>query len=151
MLFRPMLFRRAKTTIRNILIVEDEPLVAFDNELHLAEAGYHVVATVDTAAEALDWMAREPVQLVLADVNLRIGSGVDVAKAARARGIAVLFAAGSCPVEAQSLAIGCLAKPYSARELVRAVQAVDRVISGETLKSMPPALSLYPSSQTGMA
>ncbi|WP_164114411.1 response regulator [Sphingorhabdus sp. Alg239-R122] len=139
-----MFFRRFKKTIRNILIVEDEPLVAFDNELHLEEAGYKVVATLDNAAEAMSWMEKEQVQLVLADIRLRGGdSGVDVAKAAHDRGIAVLFATGACPKEARELAAGCLTKPYSAKELVRAVQAVDLLIRGEKLKSMPRALTLY--------
>ena len=34
-----MLFGRHERTIRRILVVEDEPLVAFDNEHLLKEAG----------------------------------------------------------------------------------------------------------------
>ncbi len=138
-----MFFRKFKKTIQNILIVEDEPLVAFDNELHLEEAGYRVVATVDNAQDALKWLEKGDVQLVLADIRLRGGSGVDVAKAAHDRHIAVLFATGACPKEARELAAGCLTKPYSARELVRGVQAVDLLIRGEKPKTMPRALTHY--------
>src|ERR671916_556112 len=48
-----MLFGKRERAIRRILIVEDEPLVAFDNEHLLRECGYEVVATVDTLAEAV--------------------------------------------------------------------------------------------------
>ena len=47
-----MLFGKRERTIRRILVVEDEPLVAFDNEHMLQDAGYEVVATVDTLADA---------------------------------------------------------------------------------------------------
>jgi CheY-like chemotaxis protein len=40
-----MLFGKRERAIRRILIVEDEPLVAFDNEHLLRECGYEVVAT----------------------------------------------------------------------------------------------------------
>ena len=38
-----MLFGKRERLIRRILIVEDEPLVAFDNEYLLKDAGYEVV------------------------------------------------------------------------------------------------------------
>ena len=57
--------------------------MAFDNELRVVDAGYRVVATVDTEAEAIAVLQREPIHLVLADVNLsRGGSGVEVARVA---------------------------------------------------------------------
>lgn len=139
-----MFFRKFKKTIQNILIVEDEPLVAFDNEMHLAEAGYRVVATVDNATDALAWLDKEEVQLVLADINLRgVRGGVDVAKVAHERSIAVLFATGACPENARDLAAGTLNKPYSAKDLVMAVQSVDLIICGKKPKSMPRALTLF--------
>lgn len=42
-----MLFGRRERRINRIMVVEDEPLVAFDNESMLQDAGYVVVATVD--------------------------------------------------------------------------------------------------------
>ena len=38
---------KRRKAIRTILVVEDEPLVAFDNEHTLAQAGYRIAATVD--------------------------------------------------------------------------------------------------------
>ena len=50
----PMLFGKRKQVVKRILIVEDEPLTAFDNENMLGDAGYEVVATVDDLDEALE-------------------------------------------------------------------------------------------------
>ena len=139
-----MLFSRFTRSIEAILIVEDEPLVAFDNELRVVDAGYRVVATVDNEFEAIAVLKREPIHLVLADVNLsRGGSGVEVAKIASALDIPVLFATGACPNAARQYAIGCLNKPYSAAELVKAIHAVDMMIRGETPRAMPKPLNLY--------
>jgi len=139
-----MLFTKRERKIRRILVVEDEPLVAFDNEYSLGEAGYEVVATVDNLADAIKAMDEEDVQLVLTDIRLRgEGDGIGVARAAQGRSIPVLFVTGHCPVEAQSLACGCLAKPYTDRTLKSALAAVDALLSGRRPKRLPTGLSLY--------
>ena len=137
-----MLFGKRERAIRRILIVEDEPLVAFDNEYSLREAGYEVVATVDNLAEAVRVLGEEEVDLVLTDVALN-GDGMDVARAAAARKVPVLFVTGNCPVEAQTLGIGCLAKPYSDKILKSALEALDRTLQGEKVKRVPPGLKIY--------
>ena len=139
-----MLFARRERTIRRILLVEDEPLIAFDNEHMLGEAGYEVVATVDSLAEAVAVLDREELDLVLTDISLSgDGDGMDVARAAAAKNVPVLFVSGSCPVEAHSLGIGCLAKPYGEKVLKSALTAVDRKLQGHTVKRLPAGLSLY--------
>jgi len=139
-----MLFSHFTRSIKAILIVEDEPLVAFDNELRVVDAGYRVVATVDNELEAIAILQREQIDLVLADINLSGGgSGVEVAKIASGLDIPVLFATGTCPNLARQFAIGCLNKPFSAAELVKAIHAVDLLICGQTPKSMPKPLNLY--------
>ena len=81
-----MLFARRERAIRRLIIVEDEPLVAFDNEHLLSEAGYEVVATVDSLAEAKAVIEMEPLDLVLSDIRLNgEGDGLDVARAAAER------------------------------------------------------------------
>jgi DNA-binding response OmpR family regulator len=139
-----MLFGKRERAIRRILIVEDEPLVAFDNEYSLREAGYEVVATVDSLAEAVRVLGEEEVDLVLTDVALNgDGDGMDVARAAAARKVPVLFVTGNCPMEAQTLAVGCLAKPYSDKILKSALEALDRTLQGEKVKRVPPGLKIY--------
>lgn len=138
-----MLFGRRQRKIKRILIVEDEPLVAFDNEHFLRDAGYEVVATVDTVADAVAAFDKQ-VDLVLADVNLSDGgNGRDVAFAASARDVPVMFVTGSCPVDAHAHAVGCLAKPYSQRDLLAAIEAVDAHLAGAVPKRVPRGFTLF--------
>lgn len=139
-----MLFGKRERTIRRILIVEDEPLVAFDNEHLLSEEGYEVVGTVDTLADAMRAIQEEEIDLILSDIKLNgEGDGMDVARAAAARNVPVLFVTGNCPVEAQSLGVGCLAKPYSEKTLKLALEALDASLQGRKMKKLPAGLSLY--------
>ncbi len=139
-----MLFGKRERTIRRIIIVEDEPLVAFDSEHFLNEAGYEVVATVDTLADAVRVIEVEQLDLVLSDITLRgEGDGTDVARAAAAKGVAVLFVTGDCPPEAQSLGLGWLAKPYSDKTLKAALDTLDALRSGRKKAKLPAGLSLF--------
>jgi len=139
-----MLFGKRERRIRRILVVEDEPLVAFDNEHSLADAGYEVVGTVDNLADAAELIDREPIDLVMTDITLAgDGDGMDVARAAGAKGVPVLFVSGTCPVEAHSLGIGCLAKPYSDKVLKASLEALDAKLRGQRVKKLPAGLSLY--------
>lgn len=138
-----MLFGRRKRTINRILVVEDEPLVAFDNEYSLQDAGYQIVATVDRVADARRVVAGGGVDLVLTDVELSDGSGVEVAQAAGESGVPVLFVTANCPTDAQALALGCLAKPYSPRDLRLAIDALDDLLSGRAGGKGPAGLTLY--------
>ena len=139
-----MLFgKRQARRINRILIVEDEPLVAFDNEHFLRDAGYQVVDTVDTVAEALAAFDKD-VDLVLADVNLSDGgNGRDVAYAAGDKGVPVIFVTGACPPDAKGHAVGCLSKPYTQRDLLGAIEAVDAKLLGETPKRLPRGFTLF--------
>jgi len=139
-----MLFVRREPRLKNLLIVEDEPLIAFDNEHFLATHGYTVVATVDTADDAQERIAAGGVDLVLADVRLNGSDGRDVALAARAAGIPVLFVTASCPLDAPEIAAGCLAKPHPPEALHIAIEALDAHLTGDEPKRSPKELTLYP-------
>ena len=139
-----MLFGKRERRISRIMIVEDEPLVAFDNEYMLKDAGYEVVATVDSLADALAVIEAEALDLVLTDIALSgDGDGTDVARAAGARDIPVLFVTGNCSEEAKSLALGCLSKPYGQRVLLSALKAIDDHLQGKDVKKVPRQLTLY--------
>jgi response regulator of citrate/malate metabolism len=139
-----MLFGKKERTIQRILVVEDEPLVAFDNEYLIKDAGYEVVATVDTVEDARKAIEEEEdVDLVLLDISLSDGSGIEVAHMAQAKGINVLFVTGDCPAEHEHLAVGCLSKPYSDKVLKSAIEAIDALASGGKLKKVPDQLTLF--------
>jgi len=139
-----MLFGKRERLIRRIIVVEDEPLVAFDNEHMLSAAGYEVVATVDNVADALKVIETEELDLVLSDIRLSgDGSGIDVARAAHDRGLPVLFVTGNCDDVARRLGIGCLAKPYSSADLRTALAAVEAHIQGRKARRLPAGLELF--------
>ncbi|HET6534688.1 MAG TPA: response regulator [Sphingomicrobium sp.] len=138
-----MLFGKRKQIVKRILIVEDEPLTAFDNENFLGDAGYVVVATVDDLDEALAVIERDEVHLILSDVRLRKDqTGVDLARAAKAKGVPTLFATGHSHPGASEIAVGCLMKPYTERQLMKAIECVDRHLQGEKVKA-PRGLELF--------
>jgi len=138
-----VLFGKRKQVVKRILIVEDEPLTAFDNENMLGDAGYAVVATVDSLDDAMDVLGREPVDLILSDVRLRKDqTGIQLARAAKAKGVPTLFATGHSYPGASEVAVGCLMKPYSERQLCKAIEAVDRHLQGEKVKP-PKGVELF--------
>jgi two-component SAPR family response regulator len=137
-----MLFGKRKQVVKRILVVEDEPLTAFDNEHILREAGYDIVATVDDLEEALAVLEQESVDLVLSDVRLKQQNGIQLAQAAKKRGVPTLFATGHPYPGAAEIAVGCLMKPYTDRQLCKAVECVDRHLQGEQVKS-PKGLELF--------
>jgi two-component system, response regulator PdtaR len=139
-----VLFGKRKRIVNKILIVEDEPLTAFDNEVMLSDAGYEVVATVDRFREAIENLDAHCVDLILSDVRLRgERTGIELADEAKRRGIPILFVTGFPPDNAAELAIGCLLKPYNDRSLKAALDAVDRYLSGEKVRP-PNGLTLFP-------
>ena len=139
-----MLFGKRKRIVNRILIVEDEPLTAFDTENLIGDEGYEVVATLDRFAEAVSTLDREQVDLILCDVRLTgERTGIDLALEARKRRIPVLFVTGDPPDNASELVIGCLMKPYSDRTLKAALAAVDHYLAGEKVRP-PKGLTLYP-------
>ena len=138
-----MLFGKRKQVVKRILIVEDEPLTAFDNENILSDAGYEIVATVDDLEEALAALEREEVHLVLSDLRLRKQqTGIDLANLAKTRGVPTLFATGHAYPGAAEIAVGCLMKPYTVRQLTKAIECVDRHLQGEKVK-VPKGLELF--------
>ena len=108
-----MLFASRPTCIKRLLIIEDDPLTAFDNEHTLKHGGYQVVATVDSGEAAVAVMAAEPVDALVLDLGLAGHmTGREVARLARDRGIA----------------LACLGKPHSASALVAALKALETMI-----------------------
>jgi two-component system, response regulator PdtaR len=138
-----MLFGKRKQIVKRILIVEDEPLTAFDNENFLGDAGYEVVATVDDLDEALRVLERDVVHLVLSDVRLRGDrTGIELASAAKQRGVPTLFATGLSYADASKVAVGCVMKPYTERQLIKAIECIDRHLQGEKVKP-PKGVELF--------
>lgn len=143
-----MFFSKGRQGLSRILVVEDEPLLAFDTERALQHAGYEVVATVDRFRDAEAVIEKEgAIDLLIVDIRLRgARSGLDLARHARARGIAVLFATAHCPEDARDMgiALGVLARPFEPRSLVRAIAVCKRLLAGQPAGRLPAGLTLFP-------
>jgi two-component SAPR family response regulator len=102
-----------------------------------------VVATLDGFDEALEVLEREEIHLILSDIRLRSHqTGIDLATVAKKRGIPTLFATGHEIPDAAQVAIGCLKKPYTERQLRAAIDSVDRHLGGHKVRA-PQGLQLF--------
>jgi diguanylate cyclase (GGDEF)-like protein/PAS domain S-box-containing protein len=113
----------------NLMLVEDERVVAFDLKNQLQSMGYHVSATVASGEEALAKMPIDLPDLVLMDIHLEGGmDGIDAAVKIRAEHkIPVIFLTAYAEDETLQRALasrpfGYLIKPCEARELHAMIQ-----------------------------
>lgn len=141
-----MIFGRKHRHINRIMIVEDEALIAFDNEIFLQSSGYEVIATVNSAEEAIEILENNSseIEAIILDYNLAgPASGVAVAHVATAKAIPVLFVTGECPETLGGYAIGCLSKPYPQKHLLAALEVMEQIGAGKAVRRVPATMTLF--------
>jgi DNA-binding NarL/FixJ family response regulator len=137
-------------TVLNILVVEDEPLLA-DTLKRLIELNprFRVTGLADDLASALAAAAADPPELALVDLQLANGSsGYGVAAKLHDLGIACLFTTARAPgFPVPDLAIGCLSKPFREEDLVRALSEAEDILRERhrivLRPKLPEQLQLY--------
>lgn len=68
----------------DVLLVEDEPLIAMDMQMMLEDAGHHVVAEAATMAEVQTLLSRDAPDVAFVDIQLADGSsGIDACRLIR--------------------------------------------------------------------
>ena len=104
-----------------ILVVEDEPLVAFDTEHFLIGEGFQIVGTVDSVASALGALDEDDaIDLLLVDAQLRSGA---VAQAQQALELRRAHDPMGVPLNRQlAIAYRALGLPDQARAAERRVR-----------------------------
>ena len=114
---------------REVLVVEDEPQMRALLTDNLEFEGYHVTA-VESAEQAVDEVARNPVSLVLLDVMLPGMNGFALCERLRTKGarvpIIILTARADEQDRIRGLDLGAddyVSKPFSVRELMARVRA----------------------------
>lgn len=129
----------------DVLIVEDEALVAMELEFLLEEAGHIPIGFADDLASAIAVVEEKKPDLALVDIQLAMGeSGLRVAKELHSRDIPVLFATGNCPGdEGRPFAIGCLHKPIVERSLRSALRGIAAKMAGRELPKLPSSAHFF--------
>jgi len=114
---------------KNILIVEDEVLLAMDLELLLKEMGYGVTGCVITGEEALSAIERERPDLVLIDITLDGEmDGIETSRRIRQRhAVPVIFMTGNTDPDTlkranESNPAGIVKKPLNTQDLRTVLQ-----------------------------
>jgi two-component system, OmpR family, response regulator MprA len=115
-----------------LLVVDDDPDVRDSLQRALRHAGYAVTTAVH-GADALDSVARSPVDLIVLDVLMPMVDGFDACRRLRARGdttpVLVLTARDAIDDRVTGLEVGAddyLVKPFALRELMARVRALLR-------------------------
>jgi CheY-like chemotaxis protein len=111
-----------------ILIVEDESLVAMMIEDMLEDLGHKVIATSGRMPDASKLVSDAVADLAILDVNLNGEETYPLADSLAARAIPFIFATGygSSGIKAEWSGVPVLQKPFQSRELVEAINRVIR-------------------------
>ncbi|MFE2430913.1 response regulator [Streptomyces sp. NPDC059373] len=104
-----------------VLVVEDDPVAADAHRLYVERLpGFEVAAVVHTGGAALRFLEREPVDLILLDLNLPDGHGLQVVRKMRAAGhtadVVAVTSARDLGVIRQAVSVGVvqyLLKPFT--------------------------------------
>ena len=125
-----------------VLLVEDEAIIAEDAAEMLRQAGHEVAGPVASVDEAVRLAEETQADLALVDINL---AGTEEGPRL-ARALWALFGVPSLFVTAQpeqarqhkDAAVGVLTKPYAAGELVQSVPVARAAAVGEEARSWRP-------------
>ncbi len=134
----------------NILIVEDDPLLA-ETVKSLVELNprFTVTALANDLESTVAAVEERRPDLALVDLQLANGSsGYAVAARLHDLDIACLFTTARAPGFAvRDLAIGCLQKPYREEDLVRALAEAEDILKGRQKlvlsRRLPEPLEIY--------
>lgn len=108
----------------NILLIEDQMLIAMDAENMLADNGISSVTVAASAAEGLQKLRARTPDLAILDINLGDGTSLPVAEELSRRGIPFIFATGygdRSLIPADFAGVSVVRKPYNAETLYRAI------------------------------
>jgi len=114
---------------QNILIVEDEYIIAMEIESYLSSLNYNIIGICSTAEEVYTIVKKIHVDLILMDIFLTESSGIDAAKRAREinPNIPIIFLSAHMDEETISHAIAVdpvayLVKPFNRNDLSVAIK-----------------------------
>lgn len=109
-----------------ILIIEDEPVLAFAVEDLLIEAGFAIAGVAGRLGAALTLIESSACDAAIVDANLAGVSASPAASALAARGVPFVLLSGYLPEQQQGDFSGAifLQKPCRADQLIRALRTI---------------------------
>ena len=122
------------------LIIDDEPLAHQVQQHHLQDStDIALVGSCFNATEALRFLAQQPVDLLLLDINMPALSGIELLKVLHNRPAVILISAyKEFAVEGYELdVVDYLVKPVSRARLSDAITKVQRRLAAVSLQSEP--------------
>ncbi|MBO2012241.1 sigma 54-interacting transcriptional regulator [Hymenobacter negativus] len=123
----PAALRPAPSTC-NVLVVEDEYVIANDLRLLLLESGYGVQGIADSVAEARQLLARQRPDIVLLDIYLKgKATGIDLAVTLEEEGIPFIYiSANDSPSVLEAVKAtqpsGYIVKPFREKDVLTALE-----------------------------
>lgn len=129
----------------NVLIVEDEILVACDIQAILEDEGYACLGIAPDLASAETYIGSD-IDVALVDLNLRDGlTGPEIGRLLGSAGVPVIFVTANPAQIGEGVAgtIGVITKPTDPQTLVSAVSYALGRKSGIEGMAPPPAMRLF--------
>ena len=114
----------------NILIVEDDPMVQFIHRNYLEKLGtFETIYSSETIAEAKKLLASRSIQLILLDIRLKDGNGIDFLTELRRTkqmvDVILITAANEVEIVNDALHLGVidyLIKPFTMERFEKSIQ-----------------------------
>ena len=130
--------------MKNILIVEDELLIAEDIKTTVEELGYNVVAVAARADKAIEILNTQKVDLILLDITIKGGiNGIDLAEIVNQKfKIPFIYVTSHADSKTVTEAIktapqGYVVKPYSNSDLYTSIALAFENKKEETVTFLP--------------
>jgi DNA-binding response OmpR family regulator len=120
------------------LIVEDEPMIALDLKLALAEAGAHVVGIASTIDEALELVATPDLAGAIVDLRLHDRSVREVVQRLAAQKVPFLFYSGhdDTPTARSWPTVPILTKPQVPAAILRMLAEIIAARTGAAIEAL---------------
>lgn len=128
----------------NVLIVEDQPLLAMGVEDVVESLGHHAIGIASNRIDALKYLAEADIALV--DVNLDDGAtGPDIGRKMADANVAVLFMTSDPSALGTGIrgTLGVIEKPMMDLEMVEAIQFAVDCCSGSDIPVPPSRLKIF--------
>ena len=132
-------------TVVNILIVEDEMLVAADLEATIEDLGHTAIGIAPDLQTAMQLAERQP-DLALVDLNLRDGeTGPEAGEELARRGVIVVFVTGNPRLIENGISgtLGMFTKPLDHDGTASIIDYAWSVKQGDPAPAPPPGLKLF--------